>query len=140
MHKIRMHPPLLLFSKGLSQSKPWSSLFGSLAASFHWRPLGFAHPPHDGVALLAALLRKMRLLVLLSASGESPANIISESQCLGAGLPLFTENPRRLILGNPEVNKRARAVRPRRKGKLGLVLEGGNSLLPSLLYCDHDLK
>src|SRR5215216_7915926 len=87
MHKIRMHPPLLLFSKGLSKSKPWSSLFGSLAASFLWRPLGFAHPPHDGVALLAALLRKMRLLVLLSASRESQANIISESQCLGTGLP-----------------------------------------------------
>src|SRR5215212_2171553 len=49
------------FSPGDSKSKPWSSLFGSLAASFHWRPLGFAHPPHDGVALLAALLRKMRL-------------------------------------------------------------------------------
>src|SRR5215208_956777 len=46
---------------------------------------GFAHPPHDGVALLAALLRKMRLLlILLSASLESHANIISESQCLGA--------------------------------------------------------
>src|SRR5215203_3460160 len=29
------------------------------------------------------------------------ANIISESQCVGAGLPLFTELPRRLILGNP---------------------------------------
>src|SRR5215203_2621715 len=29
------------------------------------------HPPHDGVALLAALLRKMRLLILLSASRES---------------------------------------------------------------------
>src|SRR5829696_640543 len=27
---------------------------------------------------------------------------ISESQCLGAGLPLFTESPRRLILGNPD--------------------------------------
>src|SRR5215208_4217827 len=38
------------------------------------------HPPHDGVALLAALLRKMRLLlILLSASLESHANIISES-------------------------------------------------------------
>ena len=41
------------------------------------------------------------LLVLLSASGESHANIISESQCLGAGLPLFTESPRRVLLGNP---------------------------------------
>src|SRR5215218_7284187 len=59
------------------------------------------HPPHDGVALLAALLiRKMRLLILLSASRESDAKIISESPCLGAGLPLFTESPRRLILGN----------------------------------------
>src|SRR5215211_5679153 len=56
-----------------------------------------AHPPHDGVALLAALLRKMRLLILLSASGESHANIISESQCLGAGLPLFTESPRETV-------------------------------------------
>src|SRR5215204_484792 len=58
------------------------------------------HPPHDGVALLAALLRKMRLLDLLSASRESHANIISESQCLGAGLPLFTELPSRVHLGN----------------------------------------
>jgi len=62
---------------------------------------GFAHPPHDGVALLAALLRKMRLLVvLLSASREFHANIISESQCLGAGFRLFTELPRRVLLGN----------------------------------------
>src|SRR5829696_3017755 len=61
---------------------------------------GFAHPSHDGVALLAALLRKMRLLDLLSASRESHANIISESQCLGAGLPLFTELPSRVHLGN----------------------------------------
>src|SRR5829696_8641537 len=55
------------------------------------------HPPHDGVALLAALLRKMRLLDLLSASRESHANIISESLCLGAGLPLFTELPRETV-------------------------------------------
>src|SRR5918995_6383264 len=99
MHRIRMHPPLLLYSRGLSQSKPWGSLFGSPAASF-WRPLGFASPPHDGFAFLAALLRKMRLLVLLSASRASHANIISESQCLGAGLPLFTELPRMAVLGN----------------------------------------
>src|ERR671921_2583665 len=60
------------------------------------------HPPHDGVALLAALLRKMRLLLdLLSASRESHANIINESQCLGAELPLLTELPRRVLLGNP---------------------------------------
>src|SRR5215203_3310338 len=59
------------------------------------------HPPHDGVALLAALLiRKMRLLILLSASRESDANIISESPCLGAELPLLTELPRRVLLGN----------------------------------------
>src|SRR5919112_1243574 len=59
------------------------------------------HPPHDGVALLAALLRKMRLLLdLLSASGESDANIISESQCLVARLALSTELPRRGILAN----------------------------------------
>src|SRR5215213_10560814 len=58
------------------------------------------HPPHDGVALLAALLRKMRLLDLLSASRESHANISSESLCLWAGLPLFTELPRRVLLGN----------------------------------------
>src|SRR5215207_10700544 len=100
MHRIRMHPPLLLFSRGLSQSKPWSSLFGSPAASCYGGPWLCAHPPHDGVALLAALLRKMRLLILLSASRESHANIISESQCLGAGLPLFTELPRRVLLGN----------------------------------------
>src|SRR5215203_5261840 len=30
----RMHPPLLLFSRGFSKSKPWSSLFGSPAVSF----------------------------------------------------------------------------------------------------------
>src|SRR5215208_5908631 len=58
------------------------------------------HPPHDGVALLAALLRKMRLLILLSASRGSHANIISESQCLGAELPLLTELPIRVLLGN----------------------------------------
>src|SRR5215216_713632 len=100
MHKIRMHPPLLLFSKGLSKSKPWSSLFGSLAASFLWRPLGFAHPPHDGVALLAALLKKMRLTNFIIRFWGISRQHISESQCLGAGLPLFTESPRRLILGN----------------------------------------
>src|SRR5215218_10168654 len=99
---IRTHPPLLLFSRGLSHSKPWSSLFGSPAASFFGGPWLCVHPPHDGVALLAALLiRKMRLLlVLLSASWESHANIISESPCLGAGLPLFTELPSRVHLGN----------------------------------------
>src|SRR5215204_1985708 len=59
------------------------------------------HPPHDGVALLAALLRKMRLLlVLLSACREFHASIISESQCLEAELPLLTELPRRVLLGN----------------------------------------
>src|SRR5215213_6249688 len=58
------------------------------------------HPPHDGVALLAALLRKMRLTnSIIRFSGISGQHI-SESQCLGAGLPLFTESPRRLILGN----------------------------------------
>src|SRR5829696_3876232 len=99
---IRTHPPLLLFSRGLSHSKPWSSLFGSPAASFFGGPWLCVHPPHDGVALLAALLiRKMRLLlVLLSACRESHASIISESQCQGAGLPLFTELPRRTLLGN----------------------------------------
>src|SRR5215207_966972 len=99
MHRIRTHPPLLLFSRGLSQSSP-GSLFGSPAASFFGGPWLCVHPPHDGVALLAALLRKMRLLDLLSASRESHANIISESQCLGAGLPLFTELPSRVHLGN----------------------------------------
>jgi hypothetical protein len=98
---IRTHPPLLLFSRGLSQSKPWSSLFGSPAASFFGGPWLCVHPPHDGVALLAALLEgRCAYLVLLSASRESHANIISESPCLGAGLPLFTELPRRGILGN----------------------------------------
>jgi hypothetical protein len=88
------------FSPGASLNQSPGSLFGSPAASF-WRPLGFASPPHDGFAFLAALLRKMRLLVLLSASRASHANIISESQCLEAGLPLFTELPRRVIPGNP---------------------------------------
>src|SRR5918998_3018180 len=83
------------FSAGNSLNQSPGSLFGSPAASF-WRPLGFASPPHDGFAFLAALLRKMRLLVLLSASRASHANIISESQCLGAGLPLCTELPRRV--------------------------------------------
>src|SRR5215211_4496538 len=100
MHRIMMHPPLLLFSRDSLNQSP-GSLFGSPAASCYGGPWLCVHPPHDGVALLAALLRKMRLLlVLFSASGESHANIISESQCLGAGLPLFTESPRRLILGN----------------------------------------
>src|SRR5829696_1548152 len=91
----------------LSSFSPGDSLNQSPGARYSVaRPPPFggpwlcAHPPHDGVALLAALLREMRLLILLSASGESDANIISESQCLGAGLPLFTESPRRLILGN----------------------------------------
>src|SRR5829696_3981378 len=96
----RMHPPLLLFSRGLS--------IKALARYSVARPPPFfvealrlcVHPPHDGVALLAALLRKMRLLVLLSASRESHANISTESPCLGAGLPLFTELPRRVLLGN----------------------------------------
>ena len=87
------------FSPGDSLNQSPGSLFGSPAASF-WRPLGFASPPHDGFAFIAALLRKMRLLVLLSASRASHANIISESQCLGAGLPLFTELPRRDIPGD----------------------------------------
>src|ERR671916_1424340 len=109
MHRIRMHPPLLLFSRASLNQSP-GSLFGSPAASF-WRPLGFASPPHDGFAFLAALLRKMRLLVLLSASRASHANIISESQCLGAGLPLCTELQRRVeavekgaggSIGNPK--------------------------------------
>ena len=86
------------FSPGDSLNQSPGSLFGSPAASF-WRPIGFASPPHDGFAFLAALLRKMRLLVLLSASRASHANIISESQCLGAGLPSFTELPRRGVLG-----------------------------------------
>src|SRR5215216_5787336 len=97
MHKIRMHPPLLLFSKGLSKSKPWSSLFGSLAASFLWRPLGFACPPHDGVALLAALLKKIRLTNFIIRFWGISRQHISESQCLGAGLPLFTESPRETV-------------------------------------------
>src|SRR5919112_3293458 len=67
------------------------------------------HPPHDGVALLVALLRKMRLLVLLSASWESDANVISEGPCLGAGLPLFTELPRRVLLGNWEARASAQS-------------------------------
>src|SRR5215217_7759578 len=121
MHKIRMHPPLLLFSRGLSKSKPWNSLFGSLAASCYGGPWLCVHPPHDGVALLAALLRKMRLLILLSASRESHAKIISESQCLGAGLPLFTESPRRLILGNSG-HKKSRGCRPRPPIRLGPLL------------------
>src|SRR5918995_3965726 len=86
------------FTPGDSLNQSPGSLFGSPAASF-WRPLGFASPPHDGFAFLAALLRKMRLLILLSASRASHANIISESQCLGAGLPSLTELPRRVVLG-----------------------------------------
>src|SRR5918995_2472313 len=89
---------LSAFTPGASLNQSPGSLFGSPAASF-WRPLGFASSPHDGFAFLAALLRKMRLLILLSASRASHANIISESQCLGAGLPLFTELPRRVVLG-----------------------------------------
>src|SRR5215207_10231777 len=109
MHRIRTHPPLLLFSRGLSQSKPWSSQFGSSAASF-WEARGFALPAsRRGCPSRSASLRKMRLLlVLLSASGESHASIISESQCLGYPYSpscreeLFseTELPASLILGN----------------------------------------
>src|SRR5215203_6281394 len=92
---------LFSFSPGDSLDQSPGSLFGSPAASFFEGPWLCVHPPHDGVALLAALLRKMRLLILLSASRASHANIISESQCLEAGLPLlFTENPRRGVLGN----------------------------------------
>src|SRR5215212_7268786 len=87
------------FSPGTLNQSP-GSLFGSLAASFFGGPWLCVHPPHDGVALLAALLRKMRLLILLSASRETHANIFSESQCLGAELPLLTENPIRVLLGN----------------------------------------
>src|ERR671913_2029308 len=70
------------FSAGDSLNQSPGSLFGSPAASF-WRPVDFASPPHDGFAFIAALLRKRRLLVSLSASRASHANIISESQCLG---------------------------------------------------------
>src|SRR5215217_5034104 len=91
----------------LSSFSPGDSLDQSPGARYSVaRPPPFGgpwlcvHPPHDGVALLAALLRKMRLLDLLSASRESHANISSESLCLGAGLPLFTELPRRVLLGN----------------------------------------
>src|SRR5215212_1587820 len=91
----------------LSSFSPGDSLNQSPGARYSVaRPPPFGgpwlcvHPPHDGVALLAALLRKMRLLDLLSASRESHANISSESPCLGAGLPLFTELPRRVLLGN----------------------------------------
>ena len=48
---------------------------------------GFAHPSHDGVALLAALLRKMRLLDLLSASRISHANILVRASAYGLGYP-----------------------------------------------------
>src|SRR5829696_9439038 len=97
---IRMHPPLLLFSRGLSQSKPWSLLFGSPAASFFGGPWLCVHPPHDGVALLAALLRKMRLLTFIIRFWGISRQHISESQCLGAELPLLTELPIRVLLGN----------------------------------------
>ena len=52
------------FSPGDSLNQSPGSLFGSPAASF-WRPLGFAHPPHDGVALLAALLEEDAPTLLL---------------------------------------------------------------------------
>src|SRR5215208_6852654 len=55
------------------------------------------HPPHDGVALLAALLRKMRLLTFIIRFWGISRQHISESQCLGAGLPLFTESPRETV-------------------------------------------
>jgi len=69
---------------------------------------GFLHPPYDGVPLLAALLRKMRLLDLLSASRESHANIISESQCLEARLALSTELP----TDDPEAQDKAKQLGP----------------------------
>src|SRR5215213_8065213 len=67
---------------------------------FFGGPIGFAHPPHDGVALLVALLKKMRLTNFIIRFWGISRQHISESQCLGAGLPLFTESPRRDILGN----------------------------------------
>src|SRR5215203_6550038 len=50
-----------------------------------WRPVALRAPAsRRGCPSRSASLRKMRLLlVLLSASGESHASIISESQCLG---------------------------------------------------------
>src|SRR5215212_3270103 len=55
------------------------------------------HPPHDGVALLAALLKKMRLTNFIIRFWGITRQHISESQCLGAGLPLFTESPRETV-------------------------------------------
>src|SRR5215217_3122456 len=55
---------------------------------------------------------------------------------------LISELPRRLIPGNSEGYKARKGPgcrEPRRKGKLGFVLEGG-CLLPSLLYCDNGRK
>src|SRR5215210_7898239 len=40
---------------------------------------GFAHPSHDGVALLAALLRKMRLLIFIIRFSDISRQHISES-------------------------------------------------------------
>ena len=98
---IRMHPPLLLFSRDSHNQSP-ASLFGSPAASFLEALRLCAPASRRGCPSRSASKEDAPTLVLLSASRESPTNIISESQCLGAGLPLFTESPRRLILGNPD--------------------------------------
>src|SRR5215212_1738129 len=86
------------FSPGNSHNQSPGSLFGSPAASFFGGPWLCAPASRRGCPSRSASLRKMRLLVLLSASRGSHANIISASQCLGAGLPLFTELPSRGIL------------------------------------------
>src|SRR5215208_4258245 len=72
------------FSPGDPLNQSPGSLFGSSATSF-LEARGFALPAsRRGCPSRSASLRKMRLLlILLSASGESHASIISESQCLG---------------------------------------------------------
>src|SRR5215204_3010065 len=72
------------FSPGDPLNQSPGSLFGSSAASF-LEALRLCVPAsRRGCPSRSASLRKMRLLlVLLSASGESHASIISESQCLG---------------------------------------------------------
>src|SRR5215216_6087326 len=61
---IRVHPPLLLFSRGLSHSKPWSSLFGSPAASFFGGPW------------LCALASRRGCLYRSASKEDAPTNFI----------------------------------------------------------------
>src|SRR5215216_4996144 len=98
MHRIRMHPPLLLFSRDSLDQSP-GSLFGSPAASF-WRPVALRSPAsRRGCPSRSASKEDAPTNFIIRFSGISRQHF-SESQCLGAELPLLTELPIRVLLGN----------------------------------------